>query len=97
MRRHNSGILAISVLSTNMAVLGRDNRLSLWVLGMVNTQHQAQHFALLASAAHETEGLVSLLVSQSHICDVENQSRLHFRQIESININCNFHSKQCTS
>ena len=75
MRRHNSGILAISVLSTNMAVLGRDNRLSLWVLGMVNTQHQSQHFALLAAAAHEMEGLVSLLVSQSHICDIENQSR----------------------
>ena len=73
MRRHNSGILAISVLSTNMAVLGRDNRLSLWVLGMVNTTHNI--LALLAAEALETEGLVSLLVSQSHICDIENQSR----------------------
>ena len=39
-RRHIGGIAAISVLDTNMAVLGQDNRLSLWILGTVNSQPQ---------------------------------------------------------
>ena len=33
MRRHSQGIAAISVLNTNMAVLGEDSRVSLWLLG----------------------------------------------------------------
>ena len=38
LRRHSQGIAAISVLSTNMAVLGEDSRVSLWVLGTpINT------------------------------------------------------------
>ena len=37
LRRHSQGIAAISVLSTNMAVLGEDNRVSLWVLGTLHT------------------------------------------------------------
>ena len=41
-RRHTAGILAISVLNTNMAVLGQDNRLSLWVLGIVNNRSNNQ-------------------------------------------------------
>ena len=40
LRRHSSssggGVAAISVLSTNMAVLGEDSRVSLWLLGTVN-------------------------------------------------------------
>ena len=30
------GVVAISVLNTNLAVLGEDSRVSLWLLGTVN-------------------------------------------------------------
>ena len=40
LRRHSQGIAAISVLSTNMAVLGEDSRVSLWVLG--SQQHSTE-------------------------------------------------------
>ena len=47
LRRHSQGIAAISVLSTNMAVLGQDSRVSLWVLGTpINTDTYEIFFKL---------------------------------------------------
>ena len=52
LRRHNQGIAAISVLSTNMAVLGEESRVSLWVLGnVINTPHYSSFAVKLAKGS----------------------------------------------